>query len=172
MTEPQQDVLATVEATQARRVFGVSVLALLGLMVLYISVLAPPSLGWLVFLIVIGVTALTMSWRMWHATAHRIELTTDVLRCSDGTEIVRIDALTHVDRGVFAFKPSNGFIVRAETRNSPKWYPGLWWRFGKRVAIGGVTPGGQAKAMSEIIAALIMARLAQSSQDHDNKEES
>lgn len=171
MAGSQQDVLATVEATQTRRVFGVCVLGLLGLMTLYISVTTPPSLGWLVFLVVIGVGALSMSWRMWHATEYRVELTTDVLRCSDGTEIVRIDALTHVDRGVFAFKPSNGFILRANSAGTFKWYPGLWWRFGKRVAIGGVTPGGQAKAMSEILAALIMARLAPDQQEVDQTTE-
>jgi hypothetical protein len=46
-------------------------------------------------------------------------------------------------------------MIRLKTPASRVWAPGLWWRFGKRVGVGGVTPAGQGKAMADVIAARI-----------------
>jgi hypothetical protein len=34
----------------------------------------------------------------------------------------------------------------------------MFWRLGKRLGVGGVTPGAQTKMMSDMIAAMIMER--------------
>lgn len=155
MKDADQEVLASIEASQPRRVMGVVMLGGLGVLTLYLGASSPPSLGWLAFLIVVGVVSIWMAIRLWQATEHRIELTREMLRCSDGVEIARVADLAHMDRGFFAFKPSNGFLLRSEVAGPRVWYPGLWWRAGRRIGIGGVTPGSQAKAMSEILAALM-----------------
>jgi hypothetical protein len=54
-------------------------------------------------------------------------------------------------------KPSNGFTVVMETKQPRAWAPGLWWRVGRRVGVGGVTGASQTKFMAEQIA----LRLAQ-----------
>ncbi|TNJ41813.1 hypothetical protein [Phaeobacter sp. B1627] len=149
------EILATIEASPARRVLGVAMLAGLGLLSLYVAVTSSLGFGWWIFLVVVAGAALWMGYRMWHATAHRLELTPKVLRCSDGVELVRISDLEHLDRGFFAFKPSNGFLMRSRSRDTRQWYPGLWWRMGRRIGIGGVTPGSQTKTASEILAALM-----------------
>jgi hypothetical protein len=49
-------------------------------------------------------------------------------------------------------------MIHTVTRADRVWEPGMWWRLGKFVAIGGVTPGSQTKTMSEILSALVAER--------------
>lgn len=154
----QDNVLAVVKASAARRWMGVFMLGGLGGLVIYVALASPPGLGWQVFLIVIGGLALWMAEKMRRATEHRIELTETEIRSSDGVVIALVSDIQGVDRGVFAFKPSNGFMVRTKTPQSRIWRPGLWWRLGRRVGVGGVTAAGQTKAMSEILSAMLAQR--------------
>jgi hypothetical protein len=89
-----------------------------------------------------------------------IELTETEIRTSEGETIVAVADIEKVERGMFAFKPSNGFIIRTKSKGTRRWEPGLWWRIGRRVGVGGVTPGRQTKYMSEVIAALMVNRQA------------
>ena len=94
-----------------------------------------------------------------HAATHdRIELTSIRLRDTAGRELARIDEIQGIDRGAFAFKPSNGFLLRLKTSRGRAWAPGLWWRIGPYVGVGGITPRNEAKAMAETIALLIADR--------------
>lgn len=152
------EVLLTVEASGLRRIMGVTMLAVIGVTLVFVALSTPPSIGWLLFLLVVGIGALWLSVRMWQATSHKIELTDEELRCSDGTVIARVADIENIDRGFFAFKPSNGFLIRTATPGTRMWLPGLWWRAGRRIGVGGVTPASQSKAMSEILAAMIAQR--------------
>lgn len=152
------EILATVEASTLRRWIGVAMLTAMGGLVIYVALARPPSLGWQLFLLVAGAASLWMADRMRRATEHRIELTTTELRATDGTCIARIDEIDQLDRGAFAFKPSNGFLIRTRGPAARVWRPGLWWRMGRRIGIGGVTPGSQTKVMSEILDAMLAQR--------------
>ncbi|OIQ33949.1 MAG: hypothetical protein BM559_08680 [Roseobacter sp. MedPE-SWchi] len=152
------EVLVTVEASGLRRVMGVTMLAVVGVALLSVAVSNPPSLAWLVFLLVVGLGALWLAVRMWQGTQYKIELTEEMLRCTDGTVIAQVADIEAIDRGFFAFKPSNGFLIRTATPGARVWLPGLWWRAGRRIGIGGVTPGSQSKTMSEILSAMIAKR--------------
>ncbi|KAE9627912.1 hypothetical protein FEE96_06650 [Parasedimentitalea maritima] len=152
------EIVATVKASEARRYMGVGMLSMVGGLVIYVALSTPPSMAWLVFLLVVGSAALWLAARMWQATQFQIELTKTELRCTDGNVIARIDDIQNIDRGFFAFKPSNGFLIKTKTPASRIWRPGLWWRFGRQIGVGGVTPGSQSKAMSEILAAMIAMR--------------
>ncbi|MFC3616040.1 hypothetical protein ACFORG_20000 [Lutimaribacter marinistellae] len=152
------EVLATVEASAPRRWLGVGMLVLMGALLIYVAFATPPALAFQVFLLIVGGLSLWLAQRMMQATAHRIELTETELRSSTGEVIAKVEDVEAMDRGVFAFKPSNGFLIRTRTPAANAWHPGLWWRMGRRIGIGGVTPGGQAKFMSEALAALVMER--------------
>ena len=154
----EDDILATVRVSAPRRWLGLGVLLGFGSMVIYVALATPPALSWQLFLLVIGAGALWIAERMRRATGFRIELTRDELRCSDGTRIATIDEIEALERGTFAFKPSNGFLIRTSVPGTRVWLPGLWWRVGRRIGIGGVTSAGQTKAMSEILAALLAER--------------
>lgn len=153
-----EEILAVVQASPARRWMGVGMLACVGGLVIYVALAAPPTVFWQMFLIAVGVGALWMADRLRRATEMRIELTETELRDSGGERIALVADVVGLDRGFFAFKPSNGFLMKTRSPAARIWRPGLWWRAGRRIGIGGVTPGGQTKAMSEILAVLIAQR--------------
>ncbi|WP_074736278.1 hypothetical protein [Ruegeria halocynthiae] len=154
----QEEVLASIEASSARRWTGVGMLATVGVLVIYVALASPPELGWQVFLFVVGIGAFWLSYHMWHSTQDRIELTQSELRTSSGQVICKIEEVETVDRGVFAFKPSNGFIIKTHTPRSFDWFPGLWWRVGRRIGIGGMTAAAETKFMSEILSVMLAER--------------
>ena len=92
------------------------------------------------------------------STSETLELTREELRESSGTVLAKVEDIVSIDRGAFAFKPSNGFLLRLSKPYKRDWRPGLWWRGGKRIGVGGMTPGRQTKYMSEIIAVMIAER--------------
>lgn len=152
------EVLATVSASSGRRFLGLVSLGLLGVMLIYIGVVQSPALEWRMFLLVLGVGTLWMTDRMRRATATRIELTETELRDTDGTVIALVADIEGMDRGFFAFKPSNGFLLRTREKAPNEWRPGLWWRVGRRIGVGGMTAAHQTKLMSEIIAVIMAKR--------------
>lgn len=151
----QDDILATVQASSARRWTGVGMLTIMGALVIYVAVAAPPEPAWQVFLFVVGAAALWLAHRVWHATADSIQLTRTQLRTGSGRLIVDVRDIENVDRGVFAFKPSNGFLLTTRNSKGRAWAPGLWWRVGRRVGVGGVTAAAETKFMSEMLSALL-----------------
>lgn len=155
----KNEVLATVRASNGRRFLGLSSLGILGVLLIYIAFMKPPSFGWQLFLLAVGVSALWIAEMMRRATASSIELTPTELRDSDGTVIALVADIEGMDRGFFAFKPSNGFLLKTKPGSAQRvWRPGLWWRMGRRIGIGGMTPGSQTKFMSEIIATMMATR--------------
>jgi len=156
--DDRDEVLATVQASTARRIMGMGCLGVLGLLLIYMAFAQPPALQWQVFLVVSGAVALWATDAMRRATASRIELTPEVLRDADGTLIARIEDIESIDRGAFSFKPSNGFLLKLRAPAPRGWRPGLWWRMGRRVGIGGMTPGTEGKFMSEALGTLLAER--------------
>ncbi|WP_120635803.1 hypothetical protein [Ruegeria sp. EL01] len=154
----QDEVLATIQASSPRRWAGVGMLTTVGALVIYVALASPPELVWQVFLLGVGVATLWLAHRMWQSTLDRIELTRSELRTTTGRIIAEVADIESVDRGVFAFKPSNGFLVRTRTKGPNGWAPGLWWRMGHRVGVGGVTAASEAKFMSEMLTAMLVER--------------
>lgn len=156
-TDPDE-IIATAEAGMGRRFLGMGSLGLLGLLLIYIAIVQSPALEWRLFLLLLGVGSLWVADKMRRATSTRIELTETELRDSDGTVIALIAEIDGMDRGFFAFKPSNGFLLRTTSKGANEWRPGLWWRMGRRIGVGGMTPASQTKFMSEVIAAIMAQR--------------
>lgn len=153
MFKPDENgVYAVVQASNARRLFAYGVLFSLGALVLYTALARPPAVQWLGFMLIFGVGMLWLAERLRRATRMTIELTETEIRDSSGEVLATMDEIKGVDRGVFAFKPSNGFTLVMNTKRPRGWAPGLWWRMGRRVGIGGATSAGQAKFMAEQIA--------------------
>lgn len=154
----KDEVLATAGASAGRRYFGMASLGILGVMLIYIALVQSPAFEWRLFLLILGGAALWMTDKMRRATMTRIELTETVLRDTDGTVIALVDDIEVMDRGFFAFKPSNGFLLRTKTKGVNEWRPGLWWRLGRRIGVGGMTPAHQSKLISEILAVIMAKR--------------
>ncbi|WP_299368316.1 hypothetical protein [uncultured Tateyamaria sp.] len=151
-------VLATITASPGRRILGIGSLWVLSLLVIYVAIVQPPAMGWQLFLFALGGGSIWIAEQMRRATALSLELTMQELRDSSGEVLAKADDIHSIDRGMFAFKPSNGFLLRLSTPAARTWRPGLWWRMGRRVGVGGMTPGHQAKFMAEMISAMIAER--------------
>lgn len=157
--EDDNEVLAVARASMGRRILGLSSLSLLGFLLIYVAFSQSPALLGQIFLIAVGSGALWLANAMRLSTSGSVELTPLMLRSSDGTVIARIEDIVSMDRGVFAFKPSNGFLLKTKPGTTGRqWRPGLWWQMGRRVGIGGMTPGHQTKFMSELLSALMAKR--------------
>ena len=159
MFQPEKDgVYALVNASQGRRWMGYGVLFALGAFVIYTTLSHPPSLPWMIFMLVFGVIMLWLAERLRRATTMQITLTVDGLYDSSGAELAALDNVLSVSRGAFAMKPSNGFTLILREPGARAWAPGLWWRWGRRVGVGGVTAAGQSRFMAEQVALLLAKR--------------
>ncbi|MFT6426387.1 MAG: hypothetical protein ACJAYH_001278 [Celeribacter sp.] len=143
-------------ATLPRRLSAVVILGALGMIHFWIMLTTPPAafVGKL-FLLGVGALVLFGAYRVWTSTARDILLTPEDLREEGGRVLCRIEDIDHVQRGAFAFKPSNGFVVvlKDTVPRARSWAPGLWWRLGRRIGVGGVTSPGAGKAMADVLSA-------------------
>ena len=153
---PVDDPIAVLTVSPARRIFGTGLLVALGALLLWIWLTLPDKtlLATLVFAGVGGL-ALWQAQRFHQATARSIVLSAAGLTDSTGEVIAEMGNIASVDRGAFAFKPSNGFTVRLKSPAPRAWLPGLWWRLGRRVGVGGATPGKAARDMADVITILL-----------------
>lgn len=151
----QDEVIISLKTSTPRGWFGLVTLGVLGVLLIYLGVTLNADLLGRVFVIVLGGFTLYGVSQMYRALQTTLELTRDELREANGTVIAKIADVQSLDRGMFAFKPSNGFILRLTSAPGFYWRPGLCWRVGKRVGIGGVTHAPQTKAMAEVITSLL-----------------
>ncbi|SEK60338.1 hypothetical protein [Pacificibacter marinus] len=143
-------------ATLGRRLSAVGVLGALGLIHFWIMFTSPPAvLIGKVFLITVGLAASYAAYRVWTSTECDILLTPEDIREETGRVLCRIEDIDHVQRGPFAFKPSNGFVIVLKNKAPRAWAPGLWWRIGRRIGVGGVTSAGAGKAMADVLSARV-----------------
>lgn len=153
MFQPDKDgIYATVHASQGRRWLAYGVLFSLGALVIYTTLTQPPALHWMIFMLVFGVMMLWVAERLRRATTLVITLTETDLRDSTGAVLAEISEIKSVSRGALALKPSNGFTLVLKNKKPRAWAPGLWWRLGRRVGVGGATAAGQSRFMAEQVA--------------------
>ncbi len=157
--EDPNEVLAEITPKGPRRFAAVGLAGSLGVLLLVIAATRPPAdLEWLAFLVVFGLGCLWLAWSVWHASARVIELTRVELREAGGRVLCAIDNVERVDRGVFAFKPAGGFLVKLKDPVGRVYAPGLWWRVGRTLAVGGVTARSQAKDVADVMTVLLVKR--------------
>ena len=130
----------SLRASPAKRVVGAIIMVTLALLLIWLGLTTASDFFGKVIFFGIGGGSLYLAQRFWVATQDAVDLTEDGLRLRSGRMLAPFDDIVSVDRGAFAFKPSNGFmlkLVRAPGRGRA---PGLGWSIGKLVAVGGGTP--------------------------------
>lgn len=159
LSDSSGTVLAEIRPSGMRRGFAVMVLGALAVLQVWSALVNPPSavLG-VVFLLVSGGCALALAMAMYRVTAVRLVLTETALMEETGRILAPVDRIATVDRGLFAFKPSNGFLVHLTEPAPRHWAPGLWWRWGRRIGVGGVTVAAESRAMADVLSALLASR--------------
>ncbi|MDW4550324.1 hypothetical protein R5H32_13260 [Defluviimonas sp. D31] len=157
MKDVQDEILARITPSAARRAFATGVLAALGTLLVLLAFLRPPdSVPLQLFVAVLGMAVLVLCVRLYRATGQGLLLTAAGIRDTAGREVVRLADILKVERGIFAFKPSNGFLLHLSAPQPRVWAPGLWWRSGRRVGIGGVISGAEGRYMADRIDALLV----------------
>ncbi|MEJ6393956.1 hypothetical protein V8J82_11855 [Gymnodinialimonas sp. 2305UL16-5] len=158
-TADPNEVLARIHPNPARRVVAVGMIAFLGALLLTIAVARPPELfSWMLFLVFFGAGCLWLAYGMWQATGRVIELTRSELREVGGRILCTLDNVARVDRGMFAFKPAGGFLVRLKEAPGRVVAPGAWWRLGRTLALGGVTARREGKEVADLMIILLVER--------------
>lgn len=153
------ELMHTLRPSAPRRVIGLIIQLTLGALLLWLAVMHPPSNPlWQLFLVVLGIAALVLGQKGWRGSAVGIELREDGLWQEDGTPIAPLADIASVDRALFSFKPSNGFLIRMKEPLGRAWSPGMWWRVGRRVGIGGVTGGADTKIVADALSFMVAQR--------------
>ena len=152
------EILAELRPSMPRRVIGTGMFVGLGVVLLWLAANIEAPVQWALFLIAVAGGALWAGSALWTATAQGLVLTETELRSTDGEVLAKVSNIASVDRGAFSFKPSNGFLVRLHQSAPRRWRPGLWWRAGRRIGVGGVTPGSRGKFMADTLAVLLQER--------------
>lgn len=154
--QTEQGPIVYLKPVAAKRYTVLAMLYLLAGVLAWLAVFqTPQSTIWLVLLWALTLSVLLLANSAGKATAEGLQLRDSGIYTDAGELLVRIDDIRKIHRGVFAVKPSNGFLLRLKSRHKKGWAPGLWWRFGAIMGIGGVTSKIQAEVMAEAIAALV-----------------
>ena len=157
MTNTMKDVIATLEPTLGRRWFGVFVLSILGsLLIIFTMTQSPEDLSLKIVFLIVGLLFIWQAQWNLRVTKYGLYLTKEGLFDAQNSLICPLYNMAEVDRGMFAFKPSNGFLIRLHEAQPKGWAPGLYWRLGRRLGIGGATDPSQNKAMARALELLIM----------------
>ena len=159
MTNTMKDVIATLEPSLGRRWFGVLVLGILGILLIIVTMTQPPEdLSLQIIFLIVGVLFIWQAQWNLRVTKHGLYLTKEGLFDAQNSLICPLYNMAEVDRGMFAFKPSNGFLIRLHEAEPKGWAPGLYWRLGRRLGIGGATHPSHNKEMAQALELLIMER--------------
>jgi hypothetical protein len=159
MFQPDKDgIYAVVAASGIRRIIACFIVYALGALVVYISIIPPFKAVLTPLVLVLGLAILWVAEKLRRSTLTQIIMTDEAISDSNGLVLARIEDILAVDRGAFAMKPSNGFTLKLKSKQPRGWAPGLWWRLGNRVGVGGATAAGQSKFMAEQIALRIAGR--------------
>lgn len=160
---PPTHVLLRLHPSPIRRITGVVMLAAFGVMAAVAGTEMPPDrMALRIGLPLAALGLFWLAWRTWRATARGLELTPDALREADtGRVLAEVAAIAAVDNSAIAlFKPAGGFVITLRQPARLAWAPGLWWRLGRRVGVGGTTPRVEAKAMAAMLAEMARRRSA------------
>ncbi len=156
MTDAAEDeVLIKISASPVRRWISILIFGFLGLLLLWLAFMSGGEIQWRLVFLGLGLAAFWLADVLRRSTLQEIELTRKELRTADGRLLTRIENVRKVEKGAFAFKPSNGFLVRLNRPSGRGWAPGIWWQGGTYLGVGGVVSAGQSKAMAEVLAAII-----------------
>ncbi|WP_435258072.1 hypothetical protein ACSBLW_18510 [Thioclava sp. FR2] len=155
-SEKNDTVIARMQPSLPRRVIGTGLLAALGLFFLAVatqSLAGSPAL--MIFLVAFSGLILWLAVRLWQGTTIGLELTETEFRDTTGRVLVTLDQVHSVEKGALALKPAGGFTIVTKTSGPRGWVPGLWWRAGNRIGVGGVTHRHEARFVAEMMDDLI-----------------
>jgi hypothetical protein len=147
-----------IPVSPVRRLFAVAVLLALALVLGALGLGPGLPLAGAALLLALGAGAALVAARIALATGGGLVLTADGLCDGSDRVIARWEEIAGIGRGPFAMKPARGFALCLRAPGPVAWVPGLWWRVGRRLGVGGLTDARATRAAAEAIALRLAAR--------------
>ncbi|GIX13641.1 MAG: hypothetical protein KatS3mg118_1600 [Paracoccaceae bacterium] len=163
-TAMPQDIVArgpTIAPSPVRRAVTTGLIAATGLLMIWLGargLAASPAAGGAT--LALGIAALVAARAVWRGMRGALILTPQGLTDDRGRMICPLAEIERVDTGILSLRPSGGFLLHLARPAPPGWVPGLWWRRGRRMGVGGAVARAEARAMAEAIAAMVASRAA------------
>ncbi|WP_138464985.1 hypothetical protein [Poseidonocella sp. HB161398] len=146
------EALAQLYPSKTRIILTVLVLAAVAVVCLYVAAgEGGQGAAARLMLAAVAVAAALGAVAVWRSGARGLLLYPDRIAESGGDTVLWLADIARLERGAFAFKPANGVVVSLRRPGSLRWVPGLWWRTGARVGIGGMTPKAATKAFADLL---------------------
>ncbi len=153
------DDIVRLAASRPRRAIMLVMLAVLGALLVMLGFTTPSDqLAFKALFLVLGLGFLALLPNVYRGSNRYLVLREAGLFDENDNLLVPVENVRAVERGAFAFKPSNGFLLRLKTAQPRSWVPGLWWSQGKRFGVGGVISAGEAKSAAEVLASMAKAQ--------------
>ena len=153
------EVLLELAVSPMRRYFSIITMLLLSVLLINAAFVSlSGSIVTFVTLGAFGLGSVSAAIKMHSATSNLLRLRRDGLHSSDGKILAEISNIDRVERGLFALRPPNGFLIVLKSPMRRAWHPGLWWRLGTRVGVGGMTSKTQGKLLAERLDMLLQDR--------------
>ena len=134
------------------------ILISLALIVFYLGFVMASELHLALIMLLLGGLLLWIVNRIRVLTNTSLVLTDRDLRTGDGLLVADLENMKRVERGLFAFRPSGGFLLVLSHPVPFSWRPGLLYCIGRYVGIGGMTSKAQSKRMAEALTAMLLRR--------------
>lgn len=153
MTLPDHnDVVLQIGAAPLRRVVLIAALYALAVAVIYFSLARPQSILGMIWLVLVCAVLFWLAQTVRRTSARQLILTRTHLCDSSGAVLAALDDILQVHRGALALKPSSGFTLLLRSPQATQLAPGLWWRFGRMVGVGGLIDRSATRAMAAALA--------------------
>ena len=153
------DVILKIQPNSMRRIVSFIMLTLCAfVMISFAFTSTANSLVLRLVLICLGTAAIWQAQAGFRQSNAALILKREGLFDEYDTLICNLSNIAKVDRGWFSFKPSNGFLLHLHEPLSRKWVPGLYWRMGRRLGVGGSLSPAQTKEMSDKILLLMQEK--------------
>jgi len=155
-TDPSEEIIISLTPSLGRFWGAIIMVSAFGAFLLWIAAsgAAGSTLATIVFVAFSGLSFFA-AIRIHKTGLQGINLTQEGLFDTTGRMLCAMDQIGSLERSFFAFKPSNGFVIRLKEPMDRAWVPGLWWRFGRRLGVGGITSVSQARSMADTIVLLL-----------------
>ena len=142
---------------EGRRWFGVFSLGLPALIIgaLLVQGAITSLISTVILLVVAGVFGWS-AYRMATVPAKGIVFDGKSLETEDGLVLAKMDEIVDVQTSIFAMKPTNGFTLILNSTSKMPTRPGIFWRQGRHMGVGGLLRASEAKSIGKAIQAEVV----------------
>ena len=145
------------EIPDSRRRLGIIVIGFLGITLIYKALKLEYNNYLLekIFFSILGSAIVYLAFRLANKTKRGIIFNKTGLYELDGVLICSLDEINEVDTSPYTFKPANGFIIKLKNSTKFGWSPGLWWKYNKRMTVGGMISKQESVIASQLLKDLL-----------------